>query len=314
MEALVSIIIPTYNRSYLISETLNSIIEQSYTNWECIVIDDGSTDNTERLLLDYCKKDKRIHYYQRPIHITKGANSCRNYGFDISKGEYIKWFDSDDIMLPGHIEILLRSLQKENVDFAVGDCIHFEVGKVNNIKIYDFDRSKAKMDAFMFATNQIGWITYDFLGKRKILEDIKFNEKLIDGQEYNFFIKLLLQNQKGIFVNEVLTKARLHSQSLSAINQQDALNHKKIIAEIKILTLEDIYKYNHYELNSWFLSGYVQYTYTLAQNKCKPPYLLKGFLSIIKVKNSLKAIIFIMSLILVFLFGKGYRLNKFSRS
>ena len=79
---LVSIIIPTYNRAHFIGETLESVLAQTYHNWECIVIDDGSTDYTDELMEFYCEKDSRIQYYHRPSHKPKGANACRNYGFE----------------------------------------------------------------------------------------------------------------------------------------------------------------------------------------------------------------------------------------
>ena len=94
---LVSIIIPTYNRAHFIGETLESVIAQTYENWECIVVDDGSTDYTDELMEYYCKKDTRIQYHHRPDIKPRGANACRNYGFGVSKGEYINWFDSDDL-------------------------------------------------------------------------------------------------------------------------------------------------------------------------------------------------------------------------
>ncbi|MCM2302197.1 MAG: glycosyltransferase, partial [Flavobacteriaceae bacterium] len=90
---LVSIIIPTFNRAHLIGETLDSILAQTYTNWECIVVDDGSSDNTHIVVGQYVAKDSRIKYVHRPEHMLKGPSSCRNYGFELSKGEYINWFD-----------------------------------------------------------------------------------------------------------------------------------------------------------------------------------------------------------------------------
>ena len=76
----VSLIIPIFNRVDYIGETLESIIEQSYKEWDCIVVDDGSTDHTEELLEFYCEKDPRISFIKGHT-FTKGANACRNYGF-----------------------------------------------------------------------------------------------------------------------------------------------------------------------------------------------------------------------------------------
>ena len=101
---VVSIIIPTYNRAHLIGETLDSVIAQTYDKWECIVVDDGSTDYTEELIELYCEKDSRIQYHHRPKSRSKGANACRNYGADLSAGEFLMWLDDDDLLHKGKIE------------------------------------------------------------------------------------------------------------------------------------------------------------------------------------------------------------------
>lgn len=314
MELLVSIIIPTYNRAHLIGETLDSIIAQTYTNWECIIIDDGSTDNSHNIIAKYCLKDYRIQYYQRLSDRPKGANACRNYGFELSKGKYIKWFDSDDIMLPAHLAILVDTLQNEDVDFVVGDSLTFEQGKEINFRPYEFDKSNVQMDALKFAKSQIGWITDDFLGKKTTLTNFKFNEKLEDGQEYNLFIRYLLSNKKGIFVDEIITRMRVHSQSLGVINKTDKLNHERILAKIKILTLEDVFVLQNKPLNDWFLSGYIQISFGLALNGIMPPLLLKGLRYIIKIKNLPKGLVFLLSMITAYCFKSGYKFNKYSRN
>ena len=117
---LISIIIPTYNRAQLIKETLDSILGQTYANWECIIVDDGSTDTTLVTLENYCNKDSRFQFYSRPKNRVKGANACRNYGYSKSKGEFIQWFDSDDIMHTNHLEEKMKVFeQNPNLDFVV---------------------------------------------------------------------------------------------------------------------------------------------------------------------------------------------------
>jgi len=117
-EPLVSIIIPTYNRAHLIGETLDSVLAQTYTHWECIVVDDGSSDSTSEILETYCKQDSRFQYHHRPIDKPKGANACRNYGFELSKGEYINWLDSDDLVSHNKIEEQLKILLQEHGELA----------------------------------------------------------------------------------------------------------------------------------------------------------------------------------------------------
>src|SRR5699024_7007376 len=99
MSALISIIIPTFNRAHLIGETLDSIIAQTYQNWECIVVDDGSTDNTDEVLKAYCEKDPRFVFITKPKQLLPKPSASRNLGIKLSKANFINFLDSDDLML-----------------------------------------------------------------------------------------------------------------------------------------------------------------------------------------------------------------------
>lgn len=114
-KALVSIIIPTYNRASLIGETLDSVLEQTYPNWECIVVDDGSTDNTEEVVEVFKKKDPRFNFLVRPDNRPKGASACRNFGLFNAKGNYIIFLDSDDLLLNFCLKNRVSKIE-ENID------------------------------------------------------------------------------------------------------------------------------------------------------------------------------------------------------
>lgn len=103
VKPFVSIIIPTYNRAHLVSETLKSVLGQTYNNWECIVVEDGSSDNTEKVIKTYLEKDERFYFYNRE-KLPKGASHCRNIGLSYAKGEYCIFLDSDDLLLPYCLE------------------------------------------------------------------------------------------------------------------------------------------------------------------------------------------------------------------
>lgn len=98
MTPLVSIVIPTYNRAHLITETLDSILGQTYSNWECIIVDDGSIDNTQELVEGYVEKDERFKFLHRPVTKPKGPSSSRNYGLQNAEGNYVIFLDSDDLL------------------------------------------------------------------------------------------------------------------------------------------------------------------------------------------------------------------------
>lgn len=190
---LISIIIPTYNRTHLIGETLDSVLAQTYANWECIVVDDGSTDNTDEVLKNYCQKDKRIQYHHRPIDRPKGANACRNYGFELSKGKYIQFLDSDDVLESFCFEERVAYyLRDSSLDLLIRDT-----GLLNDsVKIYksinkDPDKSDRENYLRLFLCYDIPWHTSSCLYSKKLLNICRFDENLSRFQDVSFNIKIL---------------------------------------------------------------------------------------------------------------------------
>ena len=126
--ALVSIIIPTYNRAATIGNTIDSFIAQTFNDWEMLVVDDHSTDNTKEVIESYIKQDPRIHYLLNER--KKGAQGARNTGVLASKNEWIVIFDSDDYAHPGFLSSLVRLID-DNVDVISCDlnAIHIDTDK-----------------------------------------------------------------------------------------------------------------------------------------------------------------------------------------
>jgi len=313
MNKKVSIIIPNYNRAHLISYTLNSILDQDYTNWECIIVDDSSTDNSLEIIDSYLKRDTRFRLYNRPYDMPKGANSARNYGLKMSTGFYIQWFDSDDIMTKNHLSALVSEIINSDADFAVGISENFSEANNFNKKLYDFERDSSKINVNNYARLQIEWITDDFLCKREILKGLKFNESFkTDGDEYNFFTQLLFINSNGVFVNDVLTLRRIHKDTLSDISEMSELAINKKIAVIKYLTFSDIEKYNDSNLKRWFLSGYMQYSFKIALKNEYPPFYKMSIRKIAKHFSILQCLNFILAIYGGYYFGKGYKFLRAS--
>ena len=111
---LVSIVLPTYNREEYLSRSIDSIINQTYKNWELLIIDDGSTDETLSLIKNYLNKFSNIRYF---FHENRGAAYSMNIGMQNSKGEFITFLGSDDEYLANHLELRINYLVKnKNVD------------------------------------------------------------------------------------------------------------------------------------------------------------------------------------------------------
>jgi glycosyltransferase involved in cell wall biosynthesis len=126
---LVSIIMPTFNRADLIGESLDSVLSQSYLNWECIIVDDGSTDTTESVVEAYLKKDKRFRYFYKE---NGGAAVARNFAIKNSSGIYILPLDSDDLIHSTYIEKGINIFQKNpqlKIVYGLAEKFGIETGK-----------------------------------------------------------------------------------------------------------------------------------------------------------------------------------------
>src|SRR6476660_9734655 len=117
-----SVVVPTYNRADLITKTLQSLLNQQYTNYEIIVVDDGSTDNTEEVVKSL---DNQRIIYVKKNNAERAA--ARNYGAAMAKGEYINFFDSDDLAYPNHMSEAIRIIKQHqkpewfHLSYAVAD-------------------------------------------------------------------------------------------------------------------------------------------------------------------------------------------------
>lgn len=127
MSKLVSIIIPSYNYGFVIEQTLENLLDQSYTNWEAIVVDDGSSDNTSEIVGKFAAKDSRISYI---IQKNSGVSVARNLGFKHSKGDYIQFLDADDLLSKEKLTVQVAFMEQHpETDISYTDHLYFETDK-----------------------------------------------------------------------------------------------------------------------------------------------------------------------------------------
>jgi len=308
LKPLVSIIIPTYDRAHLIGETLDSVIAQTYKNWECIVVDDGSKDYTDELLKFYSERDQRIQYHHRPANRRKGANACRNYGFEISQGEFINWFDSDDVMFSNHLEVLLSVLQIcPSLDFVIGNSVNFnEKSETSRPYIIDYN---IPINAENFISQRIGWITDDVLLRTTSIK-VAFDERILSGQEYNFFSKLLTTGLKGKYVKKDLTLRRVHSNTIQQNLKKDQKRHFLHLYKNDYYILQEFKHKLPKSITRRNLKRLIRFSYELSQ-----PFDIAKIqwvtLNIIKKQRYIKiGALFLLWIIANRFIGKGYLFLK----
>lgn len=197
-QPLVSIIIPTYNRAFILGQTLESVQQQTYKKWECLIVDDDSSDYSSELVEFYCEKDSRFTYLKRPADLQKGANSCRNFGFLKSKGIYIQWLDSDDLLDIGKIEQqvqLMESGKLVDVTFCSWKSFHTNtLEKIQIIENENYEILKTPKELFdTMGENGDFFPNHAYLTKREVIYKAGlWNESLSINQDGEFFSRVLL--------------------------------------------------------------------------------------------------------------------------
>lgn len=211
----VSIIVPCYNQAQYLDECLNSLIDQIYVNWECIIVNDGSSDNTEIIASRYLINDSRFKYvFQK----NKGLSYARNSGLKFATGELILFLDSDDFLEATKLILSVEPFQKRfDLDAVITDY---------NL-IYGIDSRKrnpfCKLDNinFNFETIVNDWDIYFTIPihcavfKRSSIGKLHFNENLKAKEDWLFWIKFFKKSSNVTFINQKLVNYRRHPKSMT---------------------------------------------------------------------------------------------------
>lgn len=207
----VSVIIPTYNRAHLIGASIQSVLNQTYQDFELIVVDDGSTDNTEAVVKSF--KDPRIHYIRHKEN--RGGSAARNTGIKSARGEYIAFLDSDDEWFPTKMEKQMEIFDNGPKDLGVVYCGTFYLDKQTN-KITEFTNPHYRGNVFQKILKQgSGPSTPAAIVKRECFEKVGlFDERLPAYQETDLWIRISRFYQFD-FVKEHLVKIMRNHRQIS---------------------------------------------------------------------------------------------------
>lgn len=206
-QELISIIVPIFNTEKYLHQCLNSILSQSYENFECLLINDGSTDASASICREYVAKDARFRYFEKE---NGGVSSARNLGIERSGGAYITFIDSDDWVEFDYLEVLYSAIIQETADISVSTYRTYEMSK-NQWLFHAFKRVEhQKVFSRQELFNKLMFLdsldsSYGFasckLVRKSVLTGIWFNESTHLGEDMEFWFKLYLIAEKSVFSN-----------------------------------------------------------------------------------------------------------------
>lgn len=243
MHELVSIITPNYNGARYLTYAIESVLNQTWSNWEMIIIDDCSTDQSLDIIKQYARKEQKIKLISSQKKV--GPANARNIGIDHARGQYIAFLDSDDIWLPQKLEKQIDFMHKNDLvlTFSSYDIINrenFLIGHVQAPRYLSFYEE--------LKGNSIGNLTaiYDQsqLRKRKF--------KCIGHEDYLFWLTILQEIHETKGMNEVLAQYRLVNNSISSNKLRAATWTWNIyFHELKLGLLKSSYYFIHYFFRSF---------------------------------------------------------------
>lgn len=209
----VSIIIPIHNAAQYLSECLDSLREQVYSNFEIICVDDGSADDSKGIVSRYVSTDTRI----RLISQTHGnAGAARNRGYELSRGKYILFLDADDVFSPVLVGTLVDAIEKENADIAVCSYYSFKENALTNqftqsTALKTFENPALNTDIF---SRWMGW-SWDKLIRRDLIERYRLRfQEIAASNDLGFVFSALSLAHKIVETDAVLVAHRLHAGSI----------------------------------------------------------------------------------------------------
>lgn len=257
---LVTIIIPCYNQAQFLNQALDSVLNQTYHHWECLIINDGSSDNTEEIAKNWGLKDERFQYYFKN---NGGVSSARNFGLEKAKGTYIQFLDADDYIRPEKLALSLNLLNApENEQFAVviSNFLMFEKSPHSTLPAYcDLHQGLFTFENLVYKWNQTFSIPIHCgFFSSALFKDIRFPEDLTAQEDWIVWVSIFKQGQKAIFLDQPLAYYRINpygrTQSKSLLpDQLIAYEYfKSILAEDEFHKLSVVLISRYYE-NTHFL-------------------------------------------------------------
>ena len=236
MNKLVSIIVPCYNQAHFLEEALQSVLNQTYSTWECIIVNDGSPDDTKVEASKWCDKDNRFRYLDKS---NGGLSSARNAGIAICKGEYILPLDADDMIHESFLSTLVPELNNDD-SLAIASCYSkFFFGTIENI-VHELKPVGTTYHALLFENSLIATSLY----RKKCWEEVGgYDEKMNRGfEDWEFWLAITKLGWTYKVVEEFLFFYRKQKQSMLIDTLQ---NHRISNMKYVFKKHKDVYLKHH---------------------------------------------------------------------
>lgn len=207
---LISIIIPCYNQGSFLDETLTSVLNQTYTNWECIIVNDGSPDNTKEVAQKWVEKDNRFIYFYKE---NGGVSSARNLGIEKAKGDFIQFLDADDLLEENKLQISIEAIHQHEVEVVCCNYLMFIESVYNTqppfSQLGDFEFTFYNLARYW--NNGFTIPIHCWFFKASLLENIEFPEGLTAQEDWVVWLRIFQKSPKSFYISDQLAFYRINS-------------------------------------------------------------------------------------------------------
>jgi len=201
---MISIIVPVYNMQEKLGKCVKSVIAQTYTDWELLLIDDGSSDDSFGLCGAYAEKDKRIRAFHKK---NGGVSSARNFGLDICRGEYVTFIDPDDYVDADYLDVLYNSLVKHDADMLLALDYTWKELEDGRLVPYSIDGNCLVQGA------RQGTI-WGILYKKQLVDGVRFDESIFSAEDTLFIAEILKSKPKAYLLRKCLYHYMQYADSI----------------------------------------------------------------------------------------------------
>tara|TARA_A100001015_G_C14973791_1_gene706306 strand:+ start:490 stop:1497 length:1008 start_codon:yes stop_codon:yes gene_type:complete len=261
----ISIIIPVYNVSSFIEKCIKSLVDQSFRDFECIIINDGTKDNSIELVEGIIKGDKHFKVFHQK---NQGQGMARNLGLKHAQGKYICFIDADDFVEPNYLEVMYREIEKQKADVV---CCGFNIITKDKSSPHLVSlEASSNIESILHLLNGNDWGSlFNRMFKSELIKDLRFKKGI--GQDKPFIFELFVKNpiSKVVFIDQCLYNYIIRNQSATnsmSMGKIDNLFENMIVNPLNLVRQSNYYRNCKRELDYYLVMSYLYIISNIAKN------------------------------------------------